>query len=63
MYKADDIAKYIINYSYDNGIAVTNLKLQILMYYIQSYSISERNCVLFVDEFLKYLFEIGRAHV
>lgn len=56
MYKADDIAKNIINYSYDNGIAVTNLKLQILMYYIQSYSISERNCVLFVDEFLKYLF-------
>ena len=56
MYKTDDVAQYIINYSSDNGIIVTNLKLQILMYYIQAYFISEKNHVLFENEFLKYLF-------
>lgn len=56
MYKADDIAKYIVNYSNDNGIEITNLKLQLLMYYIQAYFITEKNQILFEDDLVKFRF-------
>lgn len=34
-YRAQDIAKYIINYYHEKGIDITNLKLQKLLYYVQ----------------------------
>lgn len=37
MYKAIDIAKYIICYANENDVNVTNLKLQKLLYYAQAW--------------------------
>lgn len=36
MYKAIDVARYIINYLDDNGMSITNLKLQKILYYVQA---------------------------
>lgn len=35
-YKVLDIARYIINYSNDNGYGISNLKLQKLLYFVQA---------------------------
>lgn len=35
-YKVMDVAQYIINFSNENGISITNLKLQKLLYYVQA---------------------------
>lgn len=35
MYKAIDVARYIINYANDNNMIVSNLKLQKILYFIQ----------------------------
>lgn len=36
MYKAMDVAKYIVNYLDNRGKSITNLKLQKILYYIQA---------------------------
>ena len=36
MYKAMDIAQYVINYAIDLNKPVSNLKLQKILYYIQA---------------------------
>lgn len=55
MYSADEVARYVINYSYDIGYPVTNMKLQIIMYYIQAYYIT-KNEKCFDSDFLKFRF-------
>lgn len=35
MYKSEDVANYTINWCHENGIAITNLKLQKLLYFLQ----------------------------
>ena len=35
MYKALDVARYIINYANDNNIIISNLKLQKILYFVQ----------------------------
>ncbi|WP_394903665.1 Panacea domain-containing protein [Clostridium butyricum] len=42
-YKVMDVAQYVINYSIENGISITNLKLQKLLYYIQAAFLVEKN--------------------
>lgn len=37
MYNVMDVARYVINYSNDRGISISNLKLQKLLYFIQAY--------------------------
>lgn len=57
MYKAIDIASYVINWCNDNNIPVTNLKLQKLLYFLQGevyHSTSER---LIDDDF--YAWQLG----
>ena len=36
MYSALDIAKYIIDYSYDRNNSVSNLRLQKILYFVQA---------------------------
>lgn len=51
-YKAQDIAKYVINYYHEKGIDITNLKLQKLLYYIQGECLADSsiNGACFDDE-------------
>ncbi|WP_373261918.1 Panacea domain-containing protein [Hungatella hathewayi] len=53
---ANFIASYIINYSFDQGFPVTNLKLQFLLYYIQANSLVMRNRRFYDEDILKYRF-------
>ncbi|MDU2291752.1 MAG: DUF4065 domain-containing protein [Clostridium celatum] len=48
MYKAMDIAQYIINYAIQLGKPVSNLKLQKLLYYVQAALLleSEDSCIV-----------------
>ena len=48
MYKAMDIAQYIINYAIQLGKPVSNLKLQKLLYYVQAALLleSEDSCII-----------------
>lgn len=55
-YSAKSVSIYIINYSFDQGFPVTNLKLQILLYYIQAESLITRNRRFYDEDILKYLF-------
>ena len=50
MYSANDIAKYVICHYRQNGILITNLKLQKLLYYIQGECISKIGDFCFSDE-------------
>ncbi len=51
MYKANDVAQYFINHSYDGQLDdVTNLKLQKLLYYAQGYSLALLDRPLFDEE-------------
>lgn len=50
MYKAMDIAQYVINYAIDLGKPVSNLKLQKLLYYIQAKFLIENNNGCFEDD-------------
>jgi uncharacterized phage-associated protein len=40
MYKADEIAKYILAVAYGNGDVMTNLRLQKLLYYAQAWYVA-----------------------
>lgn len=42
VYKAIDIARYVINYLEDNGRHISNLKLQKILYYIQAAFLTEK---------------------
>lgn len=52
MYKAVDIANYVINYIKEHNEHVSNLKLQKLLYYIQAAFLCERNERCFGDAIL-----------
>lgn len=40
MMKAIDVARYIVNYSHDKGYDISNLRLQKLLYFVQSYCLA-----------------------
>jgi uncharacterized phage-associated protein len=51
MYKAIDIARYILYIAYTNGDLITNLKLQKLLYYAQAWHlVNNNNRKLFSDD-------------
>lgn len=50
MYKALDVAKYIINRYREEETPVTNLKLQKLLYYSQVECVAKKGKALFIDE-------------
>lgn len=50
MYKALDIAKYIISKGTNDGEPISNLQLQKILYYIQSEFLQSRNNVAFDDD-------------
>ena len=49
IYKALDIAKYVVSVCYEQGAPVTNLKLQKILYFIQKDFI-KRNTLAFSDD-------------
>ncbi len=57
MFSAHDIAIYIINWCHNNGIAVTNLKLQKLLYFVQGEFSRERGLRLIKEDF--YAWQLG----
>ena len=54
VYRADEIAAYIIDKSISDGNPVSNLKLQKLLYYVQAASLLRRNEVLFSDDIVAW---------
>lgn len=50
IYRAKDIAAYIVNYSIENGNCVSNLKLQKLLYYVQAYFAIQKNTPCFNED-------------
>lgn len=54
IYKALDVARYIINYSCKIDKKVTNLKLQKLLYYVQAAFLQEQENKCFEDELLNW---------
>ncbi len=57
MFSAHDIAIYIINWCHDNEIAITNLKLQKLLYFVQGEFSRERGIRLIREDF--YAWQLG----
>lgn len=57
MYSASDIAKVIINWCNYYNIAITNLKLQKLLYFVQGEFFKIRNSRLIDDDF--YAWQLG----
>lgn len=53
-YNARDIANFVINYSNDNNIRITNLKLQKLLYYIQAAFLVEKNKTCFEESIVNW---------
>lgn len=49
VYKATDVAKYVIKYFNNNNAEITNLKLQKLLYYIQGEALSQNSLPMFWD--------------
>lgn len=56
MYKAMEIAEYVINYSNEIGNPVSNLKLQKLLYYIQATTLVERGIKCFEEPIVAWEF-------
>lgn len=56
MHKAIEIAKYVINYSQENGSPISNLKLQKLLYYIQAAVLVKKGCKCFDDPIVAWEF-------
>lgn len=56
MYKAIEIAKYVINYSEEIGNPISNLKLQKLLYYIQAAMLVEKGKKCFDDPIIAWEF-------
>lgn len=50
MYKAQNIAIYVIQYASNKGQVITNLKLQKILYYIQGYFFKEYGTAAFNEE-------------
>lgn len=46
-YNVMDVAQFIVNYSHEKGFAITNLKLQKLLYYVQAAFLLEKDDVCF----------------
>ena len=51
MYKADEVAAYIINYCNEKKYDITNLRLQKEMYFIQGYFCRSMKKLCFTEEF------------
>ena len=49
LYKAGDIAKYVIYYCDEHGYAISNLKLQKLLYFVQAKFLVDANRPCFSD--------------
>lgn len=56
MYKAIDVAKYVINYMNEVGSPVSNLKLQKILYYIQAAMLVEKSRKCFEDPIMAWEF-------
>ena len=54
MYEALDIAKYIVASYWKQGEAITNLKLQKILYYIQGYAYRNCRSAAFKDQICKW---------
>lgn len=54
MYKAIDIAQYIINHALDTEKNISNLKLQKLLYYIQAAFLVEKNEPCFEENIMNW---------
>ena len=50
MYSAKEVARYIIDYSCDQGRTVSNLRLQKLLYFVQVEFLVNRGKACFKDE-------------
>lgn len=48
------IANYIIKYSNEKGYIVDNLRLQKLLYFLQCYSLSQKDALIFKDSIKKW---------
>ena len=49
-YSAIKVSRYIIKYSNENNLIISNLKLQKLLYFIQSHFLVQKNEICFTDE-------------
>ena len=49
LYKAIDIARYIVNYANDNNMIISNLKLQKILYFVQLEFLLNKNTPCFED--------------
>ncbi len=56
MYKALDIAKYIVQKCIDEKDPISNLQLQKILYFIQVYYLRNKNTPLFNDDFEAWQF-------
>lgn len=52
------LSRYIIDYLYKKENPITNLKLQILLYYIQIYFLTKERTLLFSDEIIKTKYSV-----
>lgn len=50
MYAALDVADYIVKYSNENNMPVSNLKLQKLMYFVQAEFLVDVGCPCFLED-------------
>lgn len=57
MFSAHDVAIYIINWCRKNGVTITNLKLQKLLYFVQGEYSKERESRLIKEDF--YAWQLG----
>lgn len=49
-YSVDDVARYVINYSNKKGYAISNLKLQKILYFIQAKFLNENDSPCFDED-------------
>lgn len=54
VYKAIDIAQYVVNYAIDTDRRISNLKLQKILYYIQAAFLVEKNEPCFEDNIVNW---------
>lgn len=57
MYTAHEIASYIINWCHENNVAITNLKLQKLLYFVQGENCRITHSRLISNDF--YAWQLG----
>ncbi|MDL2310474.1 DUF4065 domain-containing protein [Peptostreptococcaceae bacterium OttesenSCG-928-C18] len=56
MYKALEVAKYVINKGIEKNTPISNLQLQKILYYMQEYNLKNYNTPLFEDNFEAWQF-------